>query len=1349
VTNTPASTSSISASRGPWLPRRSLSIVAIVAIVATIMVPFARPAFADAPVNTSPPELYPDESRPWISKGIYLGIGDWDPWPDSYMEEWLLCGDAADIGSCDVIEGVTGSYWTITDTVTVGGEPVATEGLRLRGRVTAVRGGLSTVAVSAATEPIEILPAPQIRDGRAPEVSPSQALPWVGTQIYLNSGSWSPSYDTLSIQWLLCTDGADQANCADVPDSTNYDLLIPATVDLGDGDVSTVGRFIRARVTATNAAGSTVVVTAALVDPIVELPAPQPRPGREPYVYPAELLPWVGTDVQLDTGSWSPDYDALSQQWLICSDATDETSCSDLPDGTGQSLRIPATVDLGDGDVSTVGLFLRARLEAGNAAGATTFVTAAIVDPIAAAPSVPVLLNAVRLQTDRIPWVGTYAYASWANWSPGPDQREWRWLSCPDSESVGDCVPIEGATNDSLELAEELAGRFLRVVERASIDGGETFAESVSLPSTRAVRVLGAPEFLELFIEAADGFAVRSRVRARGDWGPPDTEFSYQWLACSNTSSTDSCTVIEGATNDRLDLTAALVGQHVRFRITGTRDGYDPVSADSPASPPVSRAQMVDNGRLRFGGGGQESSTVPNPRDSVTGTGMFAQPFYWDEVRQRWFKLTFSDYPLDIAVGAGAGNRKANDSAGHWTGATVRDSQRSPSAFSPATTDTSDFTLVSTYENGVRRGYGTIIASNRVTIPSGEVLDLQHLYELGAEASFVKITTTISNRTAAAATNVHLWVGTRDDYIGTDDSPNKYKGTIVDGVFTELTDRTSPASALLITSGNAGMSATSEGVLFYSTTRGTNMAHAGCCSFGNSTDIDPTSVGTRQLDRDGSYALHLPIGDLPAGGSRTLIWYYAAGALSDIEDIIRAVAQAAAPQVEIGNGQVTLVWERPDVEETITGYRIRYSSDGGETWTSVDVPPTPLSYTITGLTNGADYRFQIAPLTAGGQLDYSPASESATPGLPTNVTPPRISGTAQATRTLTVIDPDSHWVNNGSEPMTTTWQWTRDGVDIPGATGSTLVVDESWIGSRIQLIASRTNEVGTTSVTSAATPDVIELSIGDPSPPRNLSASPRPGGALVDFDPPSDDGGSDIVRYEVEVDGSGEWLPVGASSPVLVDGLTNDRSVSLRLRAVNATGTSLPSAAVTVVPRSAPSAPQELTAARTEDGLLELGWAAPASDGGIDITGYILEMSTDGVTWIPISGTLDPSSRGTLLDGLVAGTTYWLRIAATNVAGTSPWAEFEPVTVPQEQSGTDPGRDSESDAAVPVLVIPGSGEPQGVGPGALLPNRINTGGGLEGRISVRIFPVLFAVGLGVWLVMLQGRRRGLSRVGIG
>jgi len=1223
------------------IPGRIVRLVAVT-LALGLVIPMAQPARADGPTNLSPPQLYPDGSSPWIGTSVWMSEGDWAPWPDSFSREWLLCTHALDLGTCAPLDGVTDSTWTITAEPTVGGDAVASEGKYLRGRISAVSSGQTTVAVSAAVGPMSALPAPQPVGGSEPSIYPSERLPWIGTEVYFNSGSWSPGYDELDRQWLICTDATDDTSCVAIDGATDWSLTIPALADLGAGETSTIGAFIRLRLTATNAAGSTTFTTAALDDPIAVLPAPEPVEGNEPSIYPSELLPWVGTEVYFNSGSWSPGYDDLDRQWLICTDATDDTSCVAIDGATDGSLTIPALADLGAGETSTIGAFIRLRLTATNAAGSTTFTTAALDDPIAASPSLPLLREPLRISTDDIPWVGSWAYGNWGDWSPSPGTREWSWLACPDRTDVTTCAPIAEAATTSLELTADLAGSYVRMVERASLDGGQTWAEAVSSASLRAVRALGAPEFFDLTLRAEQGLAVAAKIEIGGTWGPPDASVEFAWYSCTATTSTDDCTLLAGETDDELTLTAAMVGRSIRAQLTGTRDGFEPVIAWTPASGTVRRAYMLDNGLLRFGGRGHQTARVDRPVDSITGVGLLDQPFYWDAMRERWYKLTFSDYSLDIAVGAGSGDLRANGGAGHWTGASVRDSQRNIGAFTTATTTTEDFVTLGTYDNGVRRGYGTIIATNQVTIPTGEVLDLEHRYDLGAEDSFVRITTTIRNATAATATNVHLWVGTRDDYIGTDDSPNKYKGTIVDGEFVAITDRTAPASALLITSG-------SEGVLFYSTTRGTNMSHASCCSFGNSTDIDPRTAPIRTLDRDGSYALHLPIGDLPAGQSRTLVWYYGAGPLAELAEVVRNVANAAAPQVTVGNGQLTLTWERPDIEETITGYRIRYSSDGGQNWTTIDVPASPLSHTITGLSNGTVYVFQVAPLTAGGQLDYSPPSEAGTPGLPTNQVLPRISGTAQATRTLSVVDADSGWTNNGTAPMTTTWQWLRDGVPIAGATSATLVVDPTWIGSTIRVEASRTNEVGTTTVRSSPTAAIVALTLGDPGAPRNLTAEPGPLSVIVDFDPPADDGGSDIVRYEMELDGSGEWTSIGLSAPYSIAGLAAGASVSLRLRAVNANGsTSEPTETVTATagpaavdesvdetppaPRerpgsqpSAPLPPGEIVA--TSGGQQALITATTGRRNG-DGTGRSLALVTG-----PVQFTLDVDGAGTVRTG--------------------------------------------------------------------------------------------------------------------
>uniref|UniRef100_UPI003F6AA16A fibronectin type III domain-containing protein n=1 Tax=Lentibacter sp. TaxID=2024994 RepID=UPI003F6AA16A len=67
----------------------------------------------------------------------------------------------------------------------------------------------------------------------------------------------------------------------------------------------------------------------------------------------------------------------------------------------------------------------------------------------------------------------------------------------------------------------------------------------------------------------------------------------------------------------------------------------------------------------------------------------------------------------------------------------------------------------------------------------------------------------------------------------------------------------------------------------------------------------------------------------------------------------------------------------------------------------------------------------------------------------------------------------------------------------------------------------------------------------------------------VAFTAPSNDGGSAITDYEYQLDG-GSWLSASAnSSPVVITGLTNGTSYSIKLRAVNTAGNGTESAAVT------------------------------------------------------------------------------------------------------------------------------------------------------------------------------------------
>ena len=82
--------------------------------------------------------------------------------------------------------------------------------------------------------------------------------------------------------------------------------------------------------------------------------------------------------------------------------------------------------------------------------------------------------------------------------------------------------------------------------------------------------------------------------------------------------------------------------------------------------------------------------------------------------------------------------------------------------------------------------------------------------------------------------------------------------------------------------------------------------------------------------------------------------------------------------VEGGDGQVTLTWDAPEDDggSAITDYE--YRIDGRGRWISIG--STHTTHTVTGLTNGTAYVFQVRAVNAGGSSPYSNRAE-ATPGV--------------------------------------------------------------------------------------------------------------------------------------------------------------------------------------------------------------------------------------------------------------------------------------------------------------------------------------------------------------------------------
>jgi hypothetical protein len=276
-------------------------------------------------------------------------------------------------------------------------------------------------------------------------------------------------------------------------------------------------------------------------------------------------------------------------------------------------------------------------------------------------------------------------------------------------------------------------------------------------------------------------------------------------------------------------------------------------------------ACVLANNYLRFGNGAE---------NSVNAHGLFNQPFYFSQSANTWYKLTYSTYPLDTAIGTGTGGP-------NWSGTNVVDLYSlSPSG---ASTDYSNFT-VSGGDASRTVGYGSITTVRSFTI-SGQIMTIRNQFILGENATFVKVITTAINGDTSPIQNALIWVGTRDDFVGTTDSNIKTRGNLVNGQFVAVSESTQSSYAIMITNDV-------EGVLFYSETVGVMTAYALCCSFSNVYNTYPLSLAPATPSAtDGSYAAVLPIGTLNVGASSSITWYYAAGAISSLSGVVEQVAE--------------------------------------------------------------------------------------------------------------------------------------------------------------------------------------------------------------------------------------------------------------------------------------------------------------------------------------------------------------------------------------------------------------------------------------------------------------------------
>jgi hypothetical protein len=334
--------------------------------------------------------------------------------------------------------------------------------------------------------------------------------------------------------------------------------------------------------------------------------------------------------------------------------------------------------------------------------------------------------------------------------------------------------------------------------------------------------------------------------------------------------------------------------------------------------------------------------------------------------------------------------------------------------------------------------------------------------------------------------------------------------------------------------------------------------------------------------------------------------------------------------------------------------------------------PNPAPVTLTGLTNGVNYKVTVYAenYVSGPASAPQVVLPSSVPGAPTDVTATNISnGTNTGTVELTFTAPAS----DGGLPIQNYTAVSKPGGIIGTSGNGTTRIQVTGLtyGTSYTFTVYATNPDGKGPV-SAPSNAVVPAPI--PSPPQGPYATPLDQAASISCVPPASNGGSPIVSYTV-TSSPGGITATGTSCPIVVTGLTDGTTYKFTLTATNAAGgTSQPS------PPTNPVTPQvnppQNPAAAPLDQAAYVSCEPPANEAGTSITSYIVTSKPGGIT---ATGTSCPI----LVTGLTDGTKYMFTVTATNAAGdtSQPSPPTSPVT-PNVPSGPPPANDNFASAQV-------------------------------------------------------------------
>jgi titin len=338
----------------------------------------------------------------------------------------------------------------------------------------------------------------------------------------------------------------------------------------------------------------------------------------------------------------------------------------------------------------------------------------------------------------------------------------------------------------------------------------------------------------------------------------------------------------------------------------------------------------------------------------------------------------------------------------------------------------------------------------------------------------------------------------------------------------------------------------------------------------------------------------------------------------------------------------------------ITNYQYSVNANSGTPYFQAFNPIQPGTQSgsnfyviIGGLVSGQTYSIAIKAVNSVGVSTAS--SSQTTTTLSSIPLPPVIISLSATNNNINIAFTQA--INNS--PQITNYQYSIDSGQTfisfnPAQIGPTQLTITSGLtgGSTYYVAIKAINSVGI-SLSSNIVPVTI-LSV--PSAPVITNGTPNDSFVTVSFTPPTNIGGTPITSYKYSYNGYvGPFITSPTlTSPITIPGLTNGTTYQIAITAINAVGTSPPSNIISLTPiqqATVPSSPV-ITGSSVGSGTVTILFTQ-GNDGGSVITNYY--YSTGG-SYIVVSSF---TSSSAIINGLTNGTTYTIRLIATNSVGSS------------------------------------------------------------------------------------------------